>query len=183
MRDDGFEAFHNRHTAPDTCRKRRVPAATLCHGIEHQQMPRTGLQMVAAERDWIDASGMRKLIDEGFIIKALLRRIDRAPRASGLVRHMLVMPPRNDGQIVYECGFAFGAFRLGIVVLPRRNTAIRANRAFQLRRTLRAIRALTDFFLTAPDKFDGIGQLHGQLGDLLDDFHIHRQTTAKTAAD
>ena len=42
---------------------------------------------------------------------------------------------------------------------------------------------MRDFFLTAPDQLDRIGQLHRKFRHLGDNFHIHGQTPAKAAAD
>ena len=72
MRDDGFETFDNRNTAPDAVRQRSAPTTALGHFIKHRQMARSGLQMPAAEFNRISLGGMRQLIHETFIVKALL---------------------------------------------------------------------------------------------------------------
>ena len=57
------------------------------------------------------------------------------------------------------------------------------HRCRQHRGALWTIGALRDFFLTAPNQLDRIGQLHRKLRHLADNFHIHGQTPAKAAAD
>ena len=139
--------------------------------------------MVAAENDGVFACGMGQLVHEAFIVKALLRRIDRPPCARILVRNMRKMPTRHSGQGVGEYRLVLRAFGLRIIIAVSGYAFFVGQRRRQQSRTLWAICALRDFFLPAPDQLDRIGQLHGKHRHLAHDFHIHGQAAAKAATD
>ena len=105
----------------------------------------------AGPMERIFASGMRQFVHEAFIIKALLRRIDRAPCARLLVRNMRKMPTRYGGQDIGEYRLVLGAFGLGIIIAVRRDAFLVGQCRLQNRGALRAIGALRDLFLPAPD--------------------------------